>query len=73
MAARRLRRSTARPMSAWCAPSRLGRYAVRIVFDDGHDTGLYSWDFLYELGRDKERFLREYRARLSAREIHPDA
>lgn len=51
----------------------VGRYAVRIVFDDGHDTGLYSWDFLYELGRDKERFLREYRARLSAREIHPDA
>jgi DUF971 family protein len=29
----------------------VGRYAVRIVFDDGHDTGLYSWDLLYDLGR----------------------
>jgi DUF971 family protein len=28
----------------------VGRYAVRISFDDGHDTGLYSWDFLYSLG-----------------------
>ena len=33
----------------------IGRYAVRIRFDDGHDTGLYSWDALYELGRDHER------------------
>ena len=30
----------------------IGNYAVRLVFDDGHDTGLYSWTFLYELGRD---------------------
>jgi DUF971 family protein len=30
----------------------VGNYAVRIVFDDGHDTGLYSWDYLHELGRD---------------------
>ncbi len=29
----------------------VGNYAVRIVFDDGHDTGLYSWDYLLELGR----------------------
>ena len=28
----------------------IGNYAVRIVFDDGHDTGLYSWDYLLELG-----------------------
>src|SRR5471032_2277986 len=28
----------------------VGNYAVRIVFDDGHDTGLYSWDYLAELG-----------------------
>ena len=32
----------------------VGSYAVRIVFDDGHDTGLYSWDLLYELGRDRD-------------------
>jgi DUF971 family protein len=29
----------------------VGNYAVRIVFDDGHDTGLYSWDYLAELGQ----------------------
>ncbi|MEI9988139.1 MAG: DUF971 domain-containing protein [Aliidongia sp.] len=31
----------------------VGNYAVRIVFDDGHDTGIYSWSYLYELGRDQ--------------------
>jgi DUF971 family protein len=29
----------------------VGNYAVRIVFDDGHDSGLYSWDYLAKLGR----------------------
>jgi DUF971 family protein len=29
----------------------VGNYAVRIVFDDGHDSGLYSWDYLVQLGR----------------------
>ena len=28
----------------------VGNYAVRLVFDDGHDSGLYAWDYLYELG-----------------------
>jgi DUF971 family protein len=31
----------------------VGNYAVRIVFDDGHDTGLFSWDYLAELGREQ--------------------
>ena len=31
----------------------IGRYAVRIRFDDGHDTGLYSWDALYDLGAEQ--------------------
>lgn len=30
----------------------VGNYAVRIRFDDGHDTGLYTWDYLHELGRE---------------------
>ena len=30
----------------------VGNYAVRLLFDDGHNTGLYSWSFLHELGRD---------------------
>lgn len=33
----------------------VGNYAVRILFDDGHDTGLYSWDYLHELGRDHQK------------------
>ena len=32
----------------------VGNYAVRIIFDDGHDTGLYSWDYLYKLGRERK-------------------
>jgi DUF971 family protein len=33
----------------------VGNYAVRILFDDGHDTGLYSWDYLFELGRGRDK------------------
>jgi len=33
----------------------VGNYAVRIVFDDGHDTGIYSWTYLYELGVEQDR------------------
>jgi len=32
----------------------VGQYAVRLVFDDGHDTGLYTWKYLHELGRERE-------------------
>lgn len=31
----------------------VGNYAVRIGFDDGHDTGLFTWDYLHELGRER--------------------
>jgi DUF971 family protein len=45
----------------------VGNYAVRIRFDDGHDTGLYSWDYLHELGRDRNKkwaaYIRELRIR----------
>jgi DUF971 family protein len=33
-----------------CAAEPVGNYAVKLVFDDGHDSGLYTWDYLYELG-----------------------
>src|SRR6201996_7870662 len=32
----------------------VGQYAVKLVFDDGHDTGLFTWKYLYELGRDRD-------------------
>jgi DUF971 family protein len=38
----------------------VGNYAVKLEFDDGHDTGLYSWDYLYDLGRNQERLWAEY-------------
>jgi DUF971 family protein len=33
----------------------VGRYAVRLVFDDGHDSGLFTWDYLYALGQAEAR------------------
>ena len=45
----------------------IGNYAVRIVFDDGHHTGLYAWPYLDELGRDKDKRWAEYLAELKAK------
>lgn len=44
----------------------VGNYAVRLAFDDGHDTGLYGWDFLHDLGTHLDRYWREYLAELKA-------
>jgi len=44
----------------------VGHYAVRLIFDDGHDSGLYSWSYLYELGRDMEANWARYLDRLAA-------
>jgi DUF971 family protein len=44
----------------------VGNYAVRIVFDDLHDTGIYSWAYLYQLGSERERRWHDYLAALSA-------
>jgi DUF971 family protein/molybdopterin converting factor small subunit len=41
-----------------------GQYAIRIVFDDGHDTGIYSWQRLYDLGRHYHDYWQHYLARL---------
>jgi DUF971 family protein len=43
----------------------IGNYAVRLIFDDGHDTGLYSWDYLHELGRDQKKLWAMYIAKLN--------
>ncbi len=44
----------------------VGHYAVKLVFDDGHDSGLYSWDYLYELGEGLEANWQKYLAALAA-------
>lgn len=45
---------------------RVGNYAIKPVFDDGHESGIYSWETLYALGKNQERNWREYLARLEA-------
>ncbi len=42
----------------------VGQYAVRLVFDDGHDTGLFTWKYLYELGVEQAEKWRDYLQRL---------
>ena len=45
----------------------VGNYAVRIVFDDGHSTGLYAWSYLERLGREKDKRWAQYLAELKAK------
>jgi DUF971 family protein len=48
----------------------VGHYAVRLVFDDGHDTGIYSWDYLRELGLEQEKRWARYLDELAVRGMH---
>jgi DUF971 family protein len=45
----------------------IGNYAVRLVFDDLHSTGIYSWDYFLELGRNNEAYWRDYLDELAAK------
>ena len=60
----RARRSCRPASGRWSidAIEPVGTYAVKLVFSDGHDTGLYSWDYLYELGSEPGRALAELSA-----------
>lgn len=51
----------------------VGRYAVRLVFDDGHNTGLFSWDVLWDLGRNQERYWATYEQRLAEMKMSRDS
>lgn len=51
----------------------VGHYAVKPLFSDGHDTGIFSWDYLYELGQHQERLWADYLARLAAAGLDRDA
>ncbi|UUZ51024.1 DUF971 domain-containing protein [Massilia sp. B-10] len=44
----------------------VGNYMIQPMFTDGHDTGLFSWDYLYKLGNDQETLWKDYLARLHA-------
>ena len=48
----------------------VGNYAVRLVFADGHETGLYTWTYLRKLGREHERIWADYLALLDSRGLN---
>ncbi|MBX6746804.1 MAG: DUF971 domain-containing protein [Acetobacteraceae bacterium] len=50
----------------------VGHYAIRIVFDDLHDSGIYSWDYLYQLGAEQAERWAAYEAELAAKGLSRD-
>jgi DUF971 family protein len=44
----------------------VGNYAIRIAFDDGHDTGIYAWDYLLDLDANQTQYWNAYLAELKA-------
>jgi len=44
----------------------VGSYAIQPSFDDGHDTGIYSWETLYDMGKNRDRYWQEYLQKLEA-------
>ena len=47
----------------------VGNYAIRIQFDDLHNTGIYTWEYLYELGTNQEKIWQEYLDKLAAKNL----
>ena len=47
----------------------VGNYAVKLVFDDLHSTGIFSWEYLLELGRNRDEYWREYLAELAEKNL----
>ncbi|MES2532383.1 MAG: DUF971 domain-containing protein [Pseudomonadota bacterium] len=51
----------------------VGNYAVKPVFSDGHESGIFSWDLLYQLGSQQDALWTEYERRLAAAGVDRDA
>ncbi len=51
----------------------IGNYAVRLVFDDMHSTGIYSWTYLLDLGRNRDRYWQEYLDDLRGKNLRREA
>ena len=51
----------------------VGNYAVKPTFSDGHDSGIFSWDYLYELGQQQDVLWKQYAERLAAAGVDRDA
>jgi DUF971 family protein len=50
----------------------VGNYAVRLVFDDLHSTGIFGWDYLRDLGRNRARYWQDYLDELAAKNLTRD-
>lgn len=50
----------------------VGNYAVRLVFDDMHSTGIYGWDYLRDLGRNRQKYWQDYIDELAAKNLTRD-
>lgn len=51
----------------------VGHYGVQPRFSDGHDSGIFSWDYLYHLGRQQQSLWQQYEERLAAAGVERDA
>ena len=51
----------------------VGNYAVKPTFSDGHDSGIFSWDYLYELGQQQDALWKQYAERVAAAGVDSDA
>jgi DUF971 family protein len=51
----------------------IGNYAVKPVFSDGHDTGIFSWEYLYFLGKEQAQLWQDYERRLQEASVDRDA
>jgi DUF971 family protein len=50
----------------------VGNYAVRLLFDDTHSTGIFTWEYLFELGRNRENYWRDYLGELKEKNLSRD-
>jgi DUF971 family protein len=50
----------------------VGNYAVRLVFDDMHSTGIFTWDYLFELGRNRDNYWRDYLGEVKQKNLSRD-
>jgi len=50
----------------------VGNYAVRLVFDDLHSTGIFGWDYLRDLGRNRDKYWQDYLDELAAKNLSRD-
>ena len=50
----------------------VGTYALRLIFSDGHDSGLYSWDLLYNFGKHRDALWQEYLQQIEAQGLSRD-